>query len=135
MSYCRWSCDNFKCDLYCYESVDGYVIHVASMKYKNPIIPLDYTDGKTLSESYQKQMKEQLNGPIEDIGLPCDGQDFILGELEGFKEKLLELRKMGYHFPNYVLEQVEREIVMEELKDFNPTSGPEDSSARRGPDA
>jgi hypothetical protein len=24
MSYCRWSSDNYNCDLYCFEHVDGY---------------------------------------------------------------------------------------------------------------
>lgn len=29
MSYCRWSSDNWKCDLYCYEDANGYITHVA----------------------------------------------------------------------------------------------------------
>ena len=28
MSYCRWSCDGFKSDVYVYESDAGYEIHV-----------------------------------------------------------------------------------------------------------
>ena len=30
MSYCRWSSDDFRCDLYIYESAAGFVIHVAA---------------------------------------------------------------------------------------------------------
>lgn len=30
MSYCRWSSDNFNCDLYCYESDFGFETHLAS---------------------------------------------------------------------------------------------------------
>ena len=30
MSYCRWSTDDFACDLYCYESAAEYVTHVKS---------------------------------------------------------------------------------------------------------
>ena len=29
MSYCRWSSDDFQCDVYVYESECGWVVHVA----------------------------------------------------------------------------------------------------------
>lgn len=29
MSYCRWSSDDFQCDVYCYEADEGFIIHVA----------------------------------------------------------------------------------------------------------
>lgn len=34
MSYCRWSCDDFECDLYCYSDVSGgWTIHVAANRH------------------------------------------------------------------------------------------------------
>src|SRR5687767_6611694 len=33
MSYCRWSTDDFQCDLYCYEDVSGgFTTHVAGRR-------------------------------------------------------------------------------------------------------
>ena len=38
MSYCRWSSDNFTCDLYIYESVyDCWTIHVAQSRHVGPL--------------------------------------------------------------------------------------------------
>lgn len=40
MSYCRWSSDNWKSDVYCYEHfTGGFVTHVASNKRVFPPIP------------------------------------------------------------------------------------------------
>lgn len=33
MSYCRFSTDDFRSDIYCYESIEGYQIHVAAFRY------------------------------------------------------------------------------------------------------
>lgn len=32
MSYCRWSSNNFECDIYAYESKFGYEIHIKNGK-------------------------------------------------------------------------------------------------------
>src|SRR5262245_39486685 len=38
VSYCRWSSMNWRCDLYCYEDVDGgYTIHVAGNRVDGDI--------------------------------------------------------------------------------------------------
>jgi len=34
MSYCRWSSNNFNCDLYCYHSDWGFETHVAGGRYR-----------------------------------------------------------------------------------------------------
>lgn len=38
MSYCRWSSDNFRSDVYVYCSVDGYVTHIANNRLVGPRI-------------------------------------------------------------------------------------------------
>ena len=35
MAYCRWSSEDYQCDLYCYESKEGYVTKVATYIGKN----------------------------------------------------------------------------------------------------
>jgi len=40
MSYCRFSPDNFRCDVYVYEHVDGgYTTHVAGSRFLFPVLP------------------------------------------------------------------------------------------------
>jgi len=36
MSYCRWSTDDFRCDLYVYEASDGIYVHIAGSKHNLP---------------------------------------------------------------------------------------------------
>lgn len=40
MSYCRWSSDNFKCDIYMCEGSDCYHIHVVSLRYVGEVSEL-----------------------------------------------------------------------------------------------
>ena len=50
------------------------------------------------------------------IGLSFDGQSFTLETLDDFKDKLLELRKEGYNFPDYVFEDIENEKSQIDMK-------------------
>lgn len=43
MSYCRWSSDNYRCDVYALESDLGYEINVAVGRYPEPIPEVDYS--------------------------------------------------------------------------------------------
>lgn len=118
MSYCRWSSDNWKCHLYCYEDVSGgWTTHIAGRK-RIGTIPDDRMDdfmlGKITAEEFAKLHKVQMDAlgelPFEDITLPHAGETFNDGSLEGFRDRLLSLRSIGYHSPDHVLEDVNREI-------------------------
>lgn len=74
MSYCRWS----DCDIYAYESADGYCIHVAG-----------------------------------NVGLAHDGESFLLGDLDSFRAKMIELREAGYDVSDYALAAIDSEIAEE----------------------
>lgn len=42
MSYCRWSSNDFQCDLYCYEDINGgWTTHIAGSKLipREPLPP------------------------------------------------------------------------------------------------
>lgn len=116
MSYCRFSSNNWNCDIYAYEScMGGFDIHVASNRIVGNIPKCDIRliiDGKY--EEYAKQYKKQmefLDGcEREKIGHPFDGESFNSQTLTEFKEQMIELRRVGYNFPNYVLEDIEMEL-------------------------
>ena len=115
MSYCRWSSDDFNCDLYCYAHCGGgYTTHVASNRIVGDIPPLepDIMSDEWMPK-YQDQMGFLDGAERKNIGLPYDGESFNDPTLEEFLERLLHLREVGYNFPDYVLGRIMDEIVME----------------------
>jgi hypothetical protein len=79
MSYCRWSSDNWKCDLYCYaDCYGGYTTHVAGNRIVGevPEAPLKLImDGKMkeFAKAHKKQMAFLDKCKRVKIGLPYDG--------------------------------------------------------------
>lgn len=122
MSLCRWSTDDFSCDLYVYNSGDDlYTIHVAGNRVIGdiPKITSDYLDSKTPTstvEEYVAQHKAQLDWlkdrEREKITLKYAGESFTLsGEMA--IAKLHELKALGYKFPDYVITDIEDELTEE----------------------
>ena len=118
MSYCRWSTDNFNCDLYAYQSDRGYIIHVCAGKYSGDIPKNDmsFLDSGTKEDidKYLQTSKVQSDYlktcGTEPIGLPYDGETFELETIEDFYNKMQELIKVGYRCPESVLEGIKDEI-------------------------
>ena len=121
MSYCRWSCDGGQCDIYAYYSIgDFWQIHIANRRRversPSPIIMVDgelelsktYVDDLT---EYNKRMEALGDDQWVYINLPFDGEDYDCGSIEEFKDKMLELRAVGYQFPDGVLEEINEEIA------------------------
>ena len=112
MSYCRWSCDDFQCDIYCYESSAGYEIHVAGLKriFKEPLPdPVDLKDMDKFFERHRKIMKMCEDSDLVNIGLPCDGRSYCFDTPKEAADKLIELKKMGYNVPNYAIDELNEE--------------------------
>lgn len=56
MSYCRWTSE---CDVYCYPSDRGFVVHVATTRNLGENIELGH-DGKTFCEPTERAMFARL---------------------------------------------------------------------------
>lgn len=129
MSYCRWSSDNFRCDLYCYADVGGgYTTHVAGRRRiglenlpPDPLTIITLPPDEWLPV-YRAHRAALDALPFEDITLPHSGESFNDPDLASFKERLLYLRKLGYHFPDYVLETIDEETAEENATEI--TNGP-----------
>jgi len=114
MSYCRWSSDNFKCDIYAYESDAGFEIHVANRRVVGDVPPLANileVPIEEFMESYRAQHIFLDSAERVQIGLEYDGQSFTCPTLADFLEKMQELRDKGYNFPDYVLEEIREELA------------------------
>jgi len=119
VSFCRWSSMRFKCDLYCYEHVDGtYTTHVATNKvwtYVPPMAPFTILKYGWLGwlvwkAAYNIQMFSLKHGLRRELKGPYAGMTFKDETPEEFKETLLMLRKEGYRFPDSVLTAVQEDI-------------------------
>lgn len=120
MSYCRWSSDHYRCDLYCYLDCDGkYVTHVAARRYDFPEgfefpPPYPYGEGGGAVAAWAEKDNEFIDrlgdlGHV-DIGLPHDGAMFEDANLHEFLHTLKKLKAAGYCFPDAVISEVQREI-------------------------
>jgi len=114
MSFCRWSSMDFGCDLYCYESDQGYVTHVANSRVVGDVPKIDHSlFRENTEENFQKffaQQKAQFEfldtAKREPIGLKYDGQTFYDSK-ENFLKRLEVLREEGYNFPEITEEDLE----------------------------
>jgi len=117
MSYCRLSSDNFWCDVYCYEDVNGgFTTHVASRRKIRKTKSPNYMTSEAIAdkENFTKIMdtwrKEFDSIPYEDIGLSRDGYTFYDDTREGMIETLASLKKEGYVVPDWVFNSIQEEI-------------------------
>lgn len=112
MSYCRWSSDWFRCDLYAYESDRGFEIHVGGRRHKatdNLPPEFDQADEEdermTVTRYLNLHMKvmaliaDHADENYRTLGLPHDGESFILPTEREMYAKILELEALGYRIP------------------------------------
>lgn len=126
MSYCRWSTDDFQCDLYVYADVaGGYTTHVAGNRpvFDKPLPPVViFADNPEAWMKRHAEVMRMMDGVRrEPIGLGYDGQTFRDETPEDLLATLTFLRDAGYRFPQEVLDEVESEIV--EAEDGNKEGG------------
>lgn len=115
MSYCRWSCENFQSDIYCYEDYyGGIMIHVAAKRIAEPLPEMPIMNRENVENgswlaAHNRNMA--ILGTIErkPIGLPCDGESFHVATHQQAVDKLLELRDMGYQVPEFALKHLREE--------------------------
>lgn len=123
MSYCRWSTDDFLCDLYVYESVGGFwSINVAGVKrvYHRPLPPYEArpfpAKGRQRQREWVRRMRardkarNKIGWHYKPIGGPHDGESFNEYSLEAAIARCEQLRAEGYRFPDYVLDELREEL-------------------------
>lgn len=126
MSYCRWSSDNFECDVYVYEHVDGgWTTHVAGNRHVGDCPKVDlvslmagYQDADeaekhrraVLMAEQQKAQHEFLSAcERRPIGLSRDGETFSSPTPGACADLLEDLMAEGYNVPQYAIEELRAE--------------------------
>ncbi len=108
MSYCRFSSDDYQCDVYVYESVyRGYVINVARSRivFKKELpSPVSMKDTMLWLDRHNKIMDMVHAATREPIGLSNDGVNYCEETAEDCAIKLLDLKEEGYRVPQYAID-------------------------------
>lgn len=115
MSYCRWSSDNMKSDVYAYEDCSGgYTIHIRNSHPINaeilPDFPKEIT-GENVLRWHNERRKVIDDLIYKPIGLDYDGQTVVCSEIEDLHRTLVCLRDIGYYVPDVAFDMIEEEIV------------------------
>lgn len=110
MSYCRWSSDDWACDVYVYEANEGYVTNVASARHVHPEgTPCPTIDIDNFAVTYEAQQFWLNEAELVPIDLPMDGQNFLKDTPGECAAALVELREMGYNVPQYAVDALNQE--------------------------
>lgn len=120
MAFVRWSSDDGRSDVYCYENVSGaWTTHVAGqkpigMETRPPDPSLELL--KSDPERWQREQKAledwYKDREYEPIGLPHDGETFDDAGPQEMLDRLRHLKSIGYHVPDYVFD-----VLAEEVRD------------------
>lgn len=130
MSYCRWSTDDFQCDLYCYESSEGWMTHVAGNRVHWKVdLPPDveiefFKNGRVKKGAISRHTRrwvqvmrlldDESNYDRKPIGLEYDGASFCDDSPEDWLLTLEMLRGEGYRFPTFVIDNAKEESRLSE---------------------
>lgn len=126
MSYCRWSSDGFRSDVYVYADVSGgWTTHVAGSRRLNlDTLPPDPYEGLwetgKLPADFNERSRAYYNAlellPFEDIDLPDAGKSFNHSTPQECAANLQRLKNAGFHVPDGVIETLENEKDDEEAE-------------------
>ena len=112
MSYCRFSTECFRSDVYVWADVEGHwAIAVAGNRYISPEDrPVTEIDPNNVYGSFILQHRLESEwvsrALIQKIGLPHDGALFECATPKDCVEKLMELRAMGYYVPQSAVDSL-----------------------------
>ncbi|MDO9402088.1 MAG: hypothetical protein Q7T46_11675 [Polaromonas sp.] len=121
MSYCRFSTNDYQCDVYVYASVGGFIaIHVAGSR-QTPDTPPPPAIGDWWNRGEQgiadyMARDEAVTAWLATaerkvIGLPYDGQSLDAADEASAAETLEMLRDLGYNVPQFVIDALKEEAV------------------------
>ena len=113
MSYCRFSSDGFQCDVYVYQSAEGWITHVAARRRAERAPDYDWSTPEIFKETYAVHrafLDDEINHPSLPIGLSEDGKTFCDPSPEACAVQLVRLRDLGYHVPQYAIEALREEV-------------------------
>lgn len=114
MSYCRWSTNDFQCDLYVFASCyGGYEINIRKTRpvFTEPLPAVVPFDKDHVKEWLARDniVRDMLHkSALVPIGLLHDGKTFS-GDLEETISTLENLCDLGYKFPLEIIDEIKED--------------------------
>lgn len=114
MSYCRWSDDDYQCDVYVYDDVmGGITTHVAGRRYVfaealPPPLELTPDNIPEWMERHEKIMQMTSAAVLEPIDLEGAGASFNHDTGVEAAAQLEELKELGFRVPQYAIDALMR---------------------------
>lgn len=122
MSYCRFSSNDWDCDVYVYESAyGGWTTHIAGNRldvdrttWPAPVplpvgLPADHPQFRAWFDRYRYVMDAVSNADRVPIDLPHAGQTFTDDTPGECADRLEALRDLGYHVPQDAIDDLRKE--------------------------
>lgn len=109
MSYCRFSSDNWKSDVYVYDGSDGIIVHVASQRYEGyiPKLPdITKVSSKEFHEAYLKHHKALEKCRKVPIRHPLAGTTIICKTVKEAIDELTFLQYEKFFVPKFVIDEL-----------------------------
>lgn len=113
MSYCRFSSDGFKSDVYVYKSDAGFVIDVAQFRLANnfeypSFFSKEMTDEAEFiahtTEVLKRRQEWMRTATRTKIEIIHAGDTFTIADRRGAADRLMYLRGLGYHIPQIAID-------------------------------
>jgi len=129
VSYCRWSSNDFQCDVYVYEDVGGgFTTHVAGSRYvfSEPLPPrVEWVVGDAANNAAFFAREQKVSAMVDaatsrPIGLPHDGESFNDGDAGACADRLESLLALGYNVPQCAIDTLREEAA--EATQWEPES-------------
>lgn len=127
MSYCRFSSDDYQCDVYVSAGANGYITHVAASRvvFARPLPPPVVFDEARIDAWVNREI--EVNSIVEVSGharltLPHAGQSFDDAEASACADRLETLRSLGYRVPQYAIDSLRDEAEFAGLGVFEATT-------------
>jgi hypothetical protein len=122
MSYCRFSDDDFGCDAYIYESVDGFMMHLAATRLEQPLPPtahlLPNGSAKSSVDAWQRYFRARAENSLrlaQAVQVPIEhddaGKTFRFDDTDDLLRKVIEIKSNGFRVPDYVVTTLREEIL------------------------
>lgn len=114
MSYCRWSSDDYQCDVYVYGSDAGWITHVAGRRvvFAEPLPDLvPYEKGRESEWLERHEKVDEIFDAAErvDIDLPSACKSFTDSTAGECADRLEALRAEGFVVPQYAIDDLREE--------------------------
>ena len=116
MSYCRFSTDDYQCDVYAYDDcMGGITIHVAGSRYiyaepLPPHVPFSTENLDAWMERHNKVMAMVEAAGREKIKAKHAGESFYGLDQDSAVALMEELKSLGYKFPDDVVDAMQEEV-------------------------